>query len=60
MNKRMDALLPLTRDHHHALSQARRLKTSAESVDWATRTRAADDFLNFYLGRALHHFREEE
>ena len=60
MNKRLDALLPLTRDHHHALSQARRLKTSAESPDRATRTRAADDFLNFYLGRALHHFREEE
>jgi hemerythrin-like domain-containing protein len=60
MNKRLDALLPLTRDHHHALSQARRLKTSAESPDRATRTRAADDFVNFYLGRALHHFREEE
>ncbi|HEX2149134.1 MAG TPA: hemerythrin domain-containing protein [Actinomycetota bacterium] len=60
MNKRLEALLPLTRDHHHALSQARRLKASAGSTDRATRTRAADDFLNFYLGRALHHFREEE
>lgn len=60
MNKRQEALLPLTRDHHHALSQARRLKTAAGSEDRAVRTRAADDFLNFYLGRALHHFREEE
>ncbi|HEU4866568.1 MAG TPA: hemerythrin domain-containing protein [Actinomycetota bacterium] len=60
MNKRLDALLPLTRDHHHALSQARRLKTASGSEDRATRIRAADDFVNFYLGRALHHFREEE
>jgi hemerythrin-like domain-containing protein len=60
MNKRQDALLPLSRDHHHALSQARRLKTSAASDDRNVRTRAADDFINFYLGRALHHFREEE
>lgn len=60
MSKRLDALLPLTRDHHHALSQARRLKTAAESGDRNERTRAADDFVNFYLGRALHHFREEE
>lgn len=60
MNKRLDALLPLSRDHHHALSQARRLKIAAESPDRRTRTRAADDFVNFYLGRALHHFREEE
>lgn len=60
MNKRQEALLPLTRDHHHALSQARRLKTAAASEDRAVRIRAADDFLNFYLGRALHHFREEE
>lgn len=60
MNKRQEALLPLSRDHHHALSHARRLKTSAASDDRAVRTRAADDFINFYLGRALHHFREEE
>lgn len=33
MNKRLDALLPLTRDHHHALSRARRLKMSAASDD---------------------------
>jgi hemerythrin HHE cation binding domain-containing protein len=60
MTSRHDSLLPLTRDHHHALAQARRLKTGAISPEHATRARAADDFLNFYLGRALHHFREEE
>lgn len=60
MTRRLDPLLPLTRDHHHALSQARRLKAAAESTDRAARIRAADNFLNFYLGRALHHFREEE
>jgi hemerythrin-like domain-containing protein len=60
MARRHAALLPLTKDHHHALSQARRLRDSAASPDRGTRVRAADDFLNFYLGRALHHFREEE
>ena len=60
MAKRHDALLPLSRDHHHALVQARRLKDAAASADRKVRIRAADDFLNFYLGRALHHFREEE
>jgi hemerythrin-like domain-containing protein len=60
VNKRQESLLPLTRDHHQALSQAGRLKRSASSEDRATRVRAADDFVNFYLGRALHHFREEE
>lgn len=60
MAKRHQALLPLTRDHHHALVQARRLKDAAASADRKIRIRAADDFLNFYLGRALHHFREEQ
>lgn len=60
MAKRHEALLPLSRDHHHALVQARRLKDAAASADRKIRIRAADDFLNFYLGRALHHFREEE
>jgi hypothetical protein len=60
MNKRQESLLPLTRDHHHALSQAGRLKRSATSEDRKARARASDDFVNFYLGRALHHFREEE
>jgi len=60
MSQRADALIPLTRDHHHALRQARRLKKASESPDRAARVESADSFLNFYLGRALHHFREEE
>ncbi len=60
MARRHEALAPLSRDHHHALAQSRRLKDSAASSDRKVRTRAADDYLNFYLGRALHHFREEE
>jgi hemerythrin-like domain-containing protein len=59
MTTRHHALIPLTHDHHHALAQARRLKESATGDDQVLR-RAADDFVNFYLGRARHHFHEEE
>lgn len=60
MARRHGSLVPLSRDHHHALTQARRLKEGAGSADRAVRLRAADDFLNFYLGRGLTHFHEEE
>jgi hypothetical protein len=60
MTHRTEAMLPLTRDHHHALRQARQLRKGAESTDRAARLASADDYLNFYLGRALTHFREEE
>lgn len=51
MTRRHEALLPLTHDHHHALAQARRLRELR--VDDASGVRrAADDFVNFYLGRA--------
>ena len=59
MSKRYKSLIPLTHDHHHALAQARRLK-AATDADAATARRTADDFVNFYLGRARQHFREEE
>lgn len=59
MAKRHQALIPLTHDHHHALAQARRLK-EASLEDGPVARRAADDFVNFYLGRARHHFHEEE
>lgn len=59
MPKRHHALIPLTHDHHHTLVQVQRLKQAARG-DAPAMTRAADDFLNFYLGRARHHFREEE
>lgn len=59
MTKRNEALIPLTHDHHHTLAQARRLKEAAFH-DQANLNRAADDFLNSYLGRVRHHFHEEE
>lgn len=60
MPKRHSALIPLSHDHHHSLAQARRLKEISAGSDPAGLRRTADDFVNFYLGRALHHFREEE
>lgn len=60
MARRLDALVPLSRDHHLALAQARRLKEATEVSDQYRRARMADDFINFYLGRLLNHFREEE
>lgn len=60
MTRRHEALVPLTHDHHHTLAQARRLKEARASNDTAVIRRAADDFINFYLGRARHHFHEEE
>lgn len=60
MPKRHASLIPLTHDHHHTLAQARRLKETQAATDAATVRRAADDFVNFYLGRARHHFHEEE
>jgi hemerythrin-like domain-containing protein len=60
MTKRNEALIPLSHDHHHALAQARRLDAAASMTDVPERRRAADDFVNFYLGRLVRHFREEE
>ena len=60
MTKRHDSLIPLSHDHHHALAQARRLEVAASMTDVPERRRAADDFVNFYLGRLVRHFREEE
>jgi hemerythrin-like domain-containing protein len=59
VTRRHETLVPLTHDHHHALAQARRLR-ELEADDTTGVRRAADDFINFYLGRARHHFREEE
>jgi hypothetical protein len=43
-----------------SLKVARRLEEGASILGLAERRRAADDFVNFYLGRLLRHFREEE
>ena len=60
MTRRSDSLVPLTHDHHHALAQARRLKDVAGLESEAERRNSANDFLNFYFGRAVRHFHEEE
>jgi hemerythrin-like domain-containing protein len=60
MTSRHEALVPLTHDHHHALAQARRLKDVAGLESEADRRNAANDFVNFYFGRAVRHFHEEE
>lgn len=59
MARRHDALIPLTHDHHHTLAQARRLRAAA-SADPNERRDEANDFVNFYFGRAIRHFHEEE
>lgn len=60
MTKRHEALIPLTHDHHHALAQARRLSDLATNDDATERRNGANDFVNFYFGRAVRHFHEEE
>ncbi len=60
MSRRHDALIPLTHDHHHALAQARRLRDVAQLEDVTERRNLANDFVNFYFGRVIRHFHEEE
>ena len=60
MIRRNDALIPLTHDHHHALAQARRLRDLSELSDHTERRNGTNDFVNFYFGRAIRHFHEEE
>ena len=57
--KRHPALIPLTHDHHHGLKHARRLKLAAKQ-DEGERAQSAQEFLEFFRGDALVHFREEE
>jgi hemerythrin-like domain-containing protein len=60
MARRHDALIPLTHDHHHTLSQAKRLLDYSKLTDDKQRRALADDFVNFYFGQAIRHFHEEE
>jgi hypothetical protein len=60
MTNRHETLIPLTHDHHHALAQAKKLREVGEMTDRAERQNVANDFLNFYFGRAVRHFHEEE
>jgi len=58
--RRHDALIPLTHDHHHALTRARRLRLAAASEDGEEQRAAAVEFVEFFLDDSLLHFREEE
>jgi len=60
MTRRNDALIPLTHDHHHTLAQARRLRDVSQLDDATQQRNLANDFVNFYFGRAIRHFHEEE
>ena len=60
MTRRHDTLIPLTHDHHHALAQARRLLDVAKMDDVTEQRNQTNDFINFYFGRAVRHFHEEE
>lgn len=60
MASRHDALVPLSHDHHHTLAQARKLREGTQLTDLGDRRDLANDFLNFYFGRAIRHFHEEE
>jgi hemerythrin-like domain-containing protein len=57
--KRHPALIPLTHDHHHGLKHARRLKLAPKQDD-VERAQSAQEFLDFFRGEGLVHFREEE
>ena len=56
--KRLEALIPLSHDHHHALVEARRLRRAAERDD--DPSGAATAFVRFFRTSSVPHFREEE
>lgn len=58
--RRHDALIPLTHDHHHALARARRLRLAAASENGEEQRAAAEEFVEFFEGDSVLHFREEE
>lgn len=55
--RRHPALQDLSRDHHHVLLHARRLRGDDARVDAAT---ARQRFLSYYDAILVHHLREEE
>ena len=56
--KRLQALIPLSHDHHHALVEARRLRRAADRDD--DPSSAASAFVRFFRRSSVPHFREEE
>ncbi len=57
--KRHSALIPLSHDHHHGLSEARRLRNASNDDD-GTRQASVERFLRFYSDETVGHFRLEE
>ncbi len=57
--KRHPALIPLSHDHHHGLSEARRLRRASTGGD-ATRRQSVERFLHFFRDDTVDHFRLEE
>ena len=56
--KRLEALIPLSHDHHHALVEAKRLRRAADRDD--DPSGAATAFIRFFRTSSVPHFREEE
>ncbi len=58
--KRAPVLLPLSREHHTALSLARRCERAAQSGDTALIATACEEALNALAGPLKSHFETEE
>ena len=58
--KRHPALIPLSRDHHHGLVQAVRLRRAAADGDASARLVAAREFVEFFRNEERVHLRDEE
>lgn len=58
--KRHRSLYPLSRDHHHALVQARNLGLAAEANDTDEMKRAAENFAAFWRSELHAHFSQED
>ena len=56
--KRLQALIPVSHDHHHALVEAKRLRRAADRDD--DPSGAATAFVRFFRTSSVPHFREEE
>ena len=58
--KRHPALIPLSRDHHHGLVQASRLRRAGKDGDASARLMAAKEFVEFFRNEERVHLRDEE
>jgi hemerythrin-like domain-containing protein len=57
--KRHPALVGLSRDHHHELVQARRLRTAADATP-DERLTVARAYVDLFFTETVRHFRDEE